>query len=159
MAREGQAVTLVLEDNLDISRGDILADPTKRPKVAEQFQAHIIWFDPVPLMPGRSYLLKTETDIVDCSVTEIIHEINVNNFAENAVKTLAMNHVGVCNVATQRPISFDSYHANRATGNFIVIDRATNQTVGAGIIDFPLRRAMNLHWQAIDINFRGEGTA
>ncbi|SIQ58650.1 adenylylsulfate kinase /sulfate adenylyltransferase subunit 1 [Rhizobium sp. RU20A] len=151
-ASEGQAVTLVLNDHIDVSRGDILADPVDRPRLSEQFQAHVIWFDAVALMAGRGYRLKTETDMVDCTITAIVHMIDIESYAPCLVTTIAMNQIAVCNIATQRPLTFDSYSANRATGNFILIDRATNKTVGAGMIDFPLRRALNLHWQSIDIN-------
>jgi bifunctional enzyme CysN/CysC len=151
-ATEGQAITIVLEDQIDISRGDMLVDPTNRPHVADQFQAHIIWFDAQPMIPGRNYILRTEVDSVSATVTTLKHQININTFAHEAAKHLNMNEVGECNISTQSPIAFDSYKENRISGNFVLIDRFTNATVGAGMIDFPLRRASNVHWQALEVN-------
>lgn len=151
-AIEGQAVTLVLEDQLEVSRGNMLVDPEHRPTVADQFQAHIVWFDHDPMIPGRSYILCTETDKVSATVTALKHSIDINSFASLAAKALQMNEVGVCNISTQEPIAFDPYVENRVTGNFILIDRVTNRTVGAGMIDFGLRRADNIHWQALEVN-------
>ncbi|HEV7322474.1 MAG TPA: sulfate adenylyltransferase subunit CysN [Ensifer sp.] len=151
-AIEGQSVTLVLEDELEVSRGNMLVPPEDRPHVADQFMAHVIWLHPDPMLPGRSYILRTEVDSVSATITSLKHQIDVNTFAEEAAKSLRMNEIGVCNLSTQAPIAFDSYRTNRATGNFVLIDRFTNATVGAGMIDFPLRRALNVHWQALDIN-------
>ncbi|MGA1804736.1 sulfate adenylyltransferase subunit CysN [Rhizobium sp. HT1-10] len=151
-AREGQAVTLVLDDQLDVSRGNILAAPDAPPQVGDQFQAHIIWFDHEPLIPGRSYILRTECDSVTASVTNLKHTIDIHNFSQIAANTLAMNEFGVCTFGLQSPIAFDPFRSNRVTGNFILIDRYTNATVGAGMIDFALRRARNIHWQALDVS-------
>ncbi|APG94497.1 sulfate adenylyltransferase subunit CysN [Sinorhizobium americanum] len=151
-AVEGEPVTLVLADEVDASRGDMLVAPASRPFVADQFQAHIIWFDANPMLPGRSYILRTETDSVGATVTALKHQVNINSFGREAAKSLQMNEVGVCNISTQAPIVFDAYKDNRATGNFVFVDRASNATVGAGMIDFPLRRADNVHWQATDVN-------
>ncbi|TCN31467.1 sulfate adenylyltransferase subunit CysN [Sinorhizobium americanum] len=151
-AVEGEPVTLVLADEVDASRGDMLVAPASRPFVADQFQAHIIWFDANPMLPGRSYILRTETDSVGATVTALKHQVNINSFGREAAKSLQMNEVGVCNISTQAPIVFDAYKGNRATGNFVFVDRASNATVGAGMIDFPLRRADNVHWQATDVN-------
>ncbi|OCP10102.1 MULTISPECIES: sulfate adenylyltransferase subunit CysN [unclassified Ensifer] len=151
-AIEGQSVTLVLEDELEVSRGNMLVPPEDRPHVADQFMAHVIWLHPDPMLPGRSYILRTEVDSVSATITSLKHQIDVNTFAEEAAKSLRMNEIGVCNLSTQAPIVFDSYKANRTTGNFVLIDRFSNATVGAGMIDFPLRRALNVHWQALDIN-------
>ncbi|HEY4193606.1 MAG TPA: sulfate adenylyltransferase subunit CysN [Mesorhizobium sp.] len=151
-AVEGQAVTIVLADQIDISRGDMLVDPTDRPHVADQFQAHVIWFDAQPMIPGRSYILRTEVDSVSATVTALRHQVNINTFAHEAAKHLNMNEVGECNISTQAPIAFDAYKDNRVSGNFVLIDRFTNATVGAGMIDFPLRRASNVHWQAMEVN-------
>ncbi|NNH33597.1 adenylyl-sulfate kinase, partial [Rhizobium sp. SEMIA 4085] len=120
--------------------------------VADQFQAHVIWFGANPMLPGRRYILRTETDSVSATVTALKHQVNINSFAREAAKSLQMNEVGVCNISTQAPIAFDAYKDNRSTGNFILVDRATNATVGAGMIDFPLRRADNVHWQVTDVN-------
>lgn len=151
-AEAGQAVTLVLKDEVDASRGNMLTSPLSRPFVADQLQAHVIWFDANPLLPGRSYILRTETDSVNATITKLKHRVNVNSFAREAAKSLTMNEIGVCNISTQAPIAFDAYKDNKTTGNFVIVDRLTNDTVGAGMIDFPLRRAANVHWHAMDVN-------
>ncbi|WP_457584459.1 bifunctional sulfate adenylyltransferase/adenylyl-sulfate kinase NodQ [Ensifer canadensis] len=150
-AEAGQAVTLVLRDEVDASRGNMLTSPSSRPFVADQLQAHVIWFDANPLLPGRSYILRTETDSVNATITKLKHRVNVNSFAREAAKSLTMNEIGVCNISTQAPIAFDAYKDNKTTGNFVIVDRLTNDTVGAGMIDFPLRRAANVHWHAMDV--------
>jgi bifunctional enzyme CysN/CysC len=151
-AGEGQAVTLVLEDEVEVSRGNMLVAPEARPDVADQFSANIVWFDEQALLPGRSYILRTLTDQVSATVTELKHRIDVNSFAHEAAKALEMNEVGVVNIAAQSPIAFDAYQENRATGAFVLIDRLTNATAGAGMILHPLRRAFNVHWQPLDVN-------
>jgi bifunctional enzyme CysN/CysC len=151
-AREGQAVTLVLADEVDVSRGSMLAAPDRRPDVADQFQAHIIWFDQHALVPGRSYILRTECDSVTANITSLKYSIDIHTLAHIATKSLAMNEFGVCNLSLQHPVAFDAYRSNRTTGNFILIDRLTNATVGAGMIDFALRRAQNIHWQALGVD-------
>ncbi|WP_432419979.1 sulfate adenylyltransferase subunit CysN [Martelella mediterranea] len=151
-AEAGQAVTLVLEDEIEVSRGNILVAPEDRPAVADQFQARVIWFDAAPMIPGRSYLLRTEADSTPATITALKYQVDVNSFAHEAAKALNMNEVGVCNLSTQSPIVFDPYGDNRVTGNFVIIDRLTNRTVGAGMIDFALRRSQNVHWQAIEVN-------
>src|SRR5690606_7290147 len=147
----GQAVTLVLADEVEVSRGNMLVAPDARPRIADQFAANIVWFDEHPLLPGRMYLLRTETDAVNATVSHLKHRVNVNNFAHEAAKSLELNEVGVCNFSLQAPIAFDTFKENRETGSFILIDRLTNATVGAGMILFPLRRAANIHWQALDV--------
>ncbi|MGH6760507.1 MAG: sulfate adenylyltransferase subunit CysN [Phyllobacterium sp.] len=151
-AVEGQAVTIVLEDEIEVSRGNMLVAPEARPNVADQFAAHVVWFAEHPLIPGRSYILRTETDQVAATVTDLKHRVDVNTFAHEAAKSLDLNEVGVCNFSTQEPLAFDAYKDNRSTGSFILIDRMTNATVGAGMIDFALRRASNVHWQALDVD-------
>ncbi|PRX09066.1 UNVERIFIED_ORG: adenylylsulfate kinase /sulfate adenylyltransferase subunit 1 [Martelella mediterranea] len=151
-AEAGQAVTLALEDEIEVSRGNILVAPEARPNVADQFQAKIIWFDADAMIPGRSYILRTEADSTPATVTALKYHVNVNTFAHEAAKALNMNEVGVCNISTQAPIVFDAYKDNRTTGNFVIIDRLSNKTVGAGMIDFPLRRSQNVHWQAVEVN-------
>jgi bifunctional enzyme CysN/CysC len=155
----GQAITLVLDGEVEVSRGNMLVSPTARPEVADQFMANIVWFDENALQPGRSYLLRTETDQVSATVTDLKHRLNVNNFAQEAAKSLGMNEVGVCNLSTQAPIAFDSFAENRATGAFILIDRISNATVGAGMILHGLRRAENIHWQALDVGKRERALA
>ncbi len=151
LAGKGQAVTLVLDGELDISRGDMLASPENPPHVADQFQAHVIWFGTDPLMPGRGYILRTETDVCLTSITDLRHSIDINTFVRQAARSLARNEIGVCNFSTQTPIAFDAYKDNRSTGNFILVDRSSNLTVGAGMIDFPLRRSRNVRWQALAV--------
>ena len=151
VAGQGQAVTLVLEEELEVSRGNMLVAPDARPHVADQFAATIVWFDDHPLMPGRSYILRTETDQVSATVTELKYRVDVNSFAQQAAKSLDLNEVGICNISTQSPIAFDIYADNRVTGAFVLIDRLTSGTVGAGMIQHPLRRASNVHWQALDV--------
>lgn len=151
-AEAGQAVTLVLKHEVDASRGNMLTSPSARPFVADQLQAHVIWFDANPLLPGRSYVLRTETDSVNATISKLKHRVNVNSFAREAAKSLTMNEIGVCNISTQAPIAFDAYKDNKTTGNFVIVDRLTNDTVGAGMIDFPLRRAANVHWHAMDVD-------
>lgn len=145
-------MTLTLEDEVDISRGDIIAAAGARPEVSDQFAAHLIWMHDDPLLPGRPYLIKIGTRSVSASVTEIKHKVDVNTFQKLAAKQLALNEVAVVNLATQQAIAFDPFAQVPQTGAFIVIDRMTNLTVGAGMIDFGLRRATNVHWQALEVS-------
>ncbi|WP_192384888.1 sulfate adenylyltransferase subunit CysN [Mesorhizobium silamurunense] len=151
----GQAITLVLEDEVEVSRGNMLVSPDARPQVADQFAANIVWFDEQALLPGRSYILRTETDQVSATVTDLKYRVNVNDFAHEAAKSLDLNEVGVCNLSTRAPIAFDPFAENRTTGAFILIDRISNATVGAGMILHSLRRAENIHWQSLDVGKRG----
>ncbi|NOZ08556.1 MAG: sulfate adenylyltransferase subunit CysN, partial [FCB group bacterium] len=148
----GQAVTLCLDDEIDISRGDMLTTPLARPSHADQFEAKLVWLHEDALLPGRSYLLKAGSATATAQVSELKRKVNVNTLLLEPGKTLEMNEVGICNISINRAISFDPYTENRHTGNFILIDRFTNATVGAGMINFPLRRATNIHWQSIDID-------
>ncbi|OAF13146.1 sulfate adenylyltransferase subunit CysN [Bradyrhizobium neotropicale] len=152
-AEAGDAVTIMLENEIDVSRGDVLAGPTQRPTVADQFAAHLIWMDEEPMVQGRSYAFRIGTQsIASGNVTRIKYKIDVNTGEPPlAATTLGLNEFGFCHVATTLPVSFDPYHVNRRTGSFIVIDRYTNRTVGAGMIDFPLRRASNVAWQPLTI--------
>lgn len=152
LAIAGQSVTLLLEDEIEISRGDVLSTVDARPEVADQFQATIVWFDDKPLLPGRPYILRTETDQAGVTVTALKHRINVTSFAKEAAAYLDMNEIGVCDLSVQAPIAFDRYSDNRVTGAFILVDRMTNATVAAGMINHPLRRARNIHWQMLDID-------
>ncbi|MBC2859077.1 sulfate adenylyltransferase subunit CysN [Stappia sp. 28M-7] len=151
-AGSGEAVTLVLNDEIDASRGDVIAAAAARPDVADQFAAHLIWMSEEALLPGRSYLLKIGTRTITASVTEIKHKINVNTFERAAAKTLELNEIAFANLAMTVPVAFDPYEANRTTGSFILIDRLTNATVGAGMVWFALRRATNIHWQALEVD-------
>ncbi|MEP3049711.1 MAG: sulfate adenylyltransferase subunit CysN [Roseibium sp.] len=152
VARAGEAVTITLEDEIDISRGDLLSGTAARPDVADQMAAHLIWMSDEALLPGRSHLLKIGAKTVTATVTEIKHKINVNTFEHIAGKTLDLNEIAFCNLSLSSPVAFDPYEANRTTGSFILIDRMTNATVGAGMVWFALRRATNIHWQALDVD-------
>ena len=154
VAVAGQAITLTLEDEIDVSRGDFLAAPLARPDHADQLEARVVWLHEDPLLPGRSYLLKSGTATVPAQVSALKHKVNVNTLQHEPGRTLELNEVGVCNLALGRAISFDPYLDNRATGSFILVDRLTNATVGAGMIDFALRRATNIHWQALAVDKR-----
>ena len=150
-AEAGEAVTLTLADEIDIARGDVLARPDARPEVADQFTAHLIWMSGEPLLPGRSYLLKIGSRTTPASVTELKHRIDVNTLDKLAAKTLELNEVGLCNVATTMPVAYDPYVDNRETGAFILIDRETNETAAAGMIAHGLRRATNIHRQGLTV--------
>ncbi len=158
-AVEGQAVTLLLEDEVEVSRGNLLVAPTARPDVADQFAATLVWFDKQALLPGRSYIVRTLTDQASATVTELKHRLDINSLAEQPAKSLAMNEVGEVKIALQTPLAFDSFTTNRATGAFILIDRMTNATAGAGMILHPLRRADNIHWQSLDVTKKSRAAA
>jgi len=148
----GQAVTIVLEDEIDISRGDVLVAPQARPEVADQFAAHLLWMAEDELLPHRQYLLKIGAQTVPAQVTQLKHKVDVNSLERLAARTLQLNEVGYGNFSTGSPIVFDPYIENRDMGSFIIVDRFTNGTVGAGMIEFGLRRATNVHWQALDVD-------
>ena len=147
----GQSVTLTLEDEIDISRGDVIAAADAPAPVANQFEATVVWMDDEPLPPGRTYLLKLGTRTVSASVTDIKHRVNVNTLEHTAAKRLELNEIGVCNLSLDQAIPFEAYADNRQMGGFILIDRISNRTVGAGMINFALRRADNIHWQHTDV--------
>ncbi len=151
-ARPDMAVTVTLEDEIDISRGDVICAGKAPAEQTDQFAAHLLWMSEEELYPGRQYLLKTANRMVPVTVTELKHKVNVNTLEHMSGKTLELNEVGFCNFNLAQPIAFDSYKDNRRTGAFILIDRRTNATIGAGMIDFSLRRAKNVHWQDLDVN-------
>lgn len=141
-AEAGDAVTITLTDEIDIGRGDVIAKPTERPEVADQFAAHVIWMDQEVMVPGRSYAFRIGTQsFASGSITAMKYRIDVSTGAHVAARSLRLNEIGFCKIATVLPVTFDAYEANRRTGSFIVIDRDTNRTVGAGMIAFPLRAA------------------
>ena len=148
----GQSVTLTLADEIDISRGDVVAASDAAPAVADQFEAHIVWMDDHHMLPGRPYLMKIGARTVGVSFGRPKYRINVNTLEHTAATTLELNEIGVCNVNVDRPIPFDPYTDNRDMGGFIVIDRLTNSTVGAGLLHFALRRSQNVHWQPLDVD-------
>ncbi|NIJ85668.1 bifunctional enzyme CysN/CysC [Xanthomonas arboricola] len=151
-ARAGQAVTLTLREEIDISRGDIIAAVDDPPEVADQFAAHLLWMDDAALLPGRPYWLKIGTRTVTASISEIKHKVDVNTQERLAAKRLELNEVGYCNLALDEPIAFSPYARNRVLGGFILIDRQSNATVAAGTLEFALRRAGNVHWQHLDVD-------
>jgi bifunctional enzyme CysN/CysC len=148
----GQSVTITLAEEIDVSRGDVLAAADDPPGVADQFETHVIWMDEHEMLPGRPYLLKIGTRTVGVSIAQPKFRIDVNTLEHVAAKTLRLNEIGVCNIHLDRPVSFDPYVQNRDLGGFIVIDRLTNATVGAGLVHFALRRADNVPWQSIEVN-------
>ncbi|ALL13205.1 sulfate adenylyltransferase subunit CysN [Caulobacter henricii] len=147
----GQSVTLTLCDEIDISRGDLIVAAAAPCPVAGQFEATVVWLDEDPLPPGRAYLLKIGTRTVGASVTEIKHRVNVNTLERTAAKRLALNEIGLVNLSLDQPVPFETYADNRELGGFILIDRISNRTVGAGMLNFALRRADNIHWQHTDV--------
>jgi bifunctional enzyme CysN/CysC len=148
----GQSVTLTLEDEVDVSRGDVIACTSAPPGVADQFETTIIWMADEPMLPGRPYWMKIGTKQVAATITEPKYKVNVNTLEHLAAKKLALNEIGVCNVSLDHTIAFDPYAENRDTGGFILVDRLTNATVGAGLVHFALRRSQNIHWQALDVH-------
>ena len=147
----GQAVTLTLADEIDCSRGDVIAATSSPPEAADQFEATIVWMADEAMLPGRSYWLKLGTQTVTANIQQPKYQINVNTMEHTAAKTLELNAIGVANLSTDRPLVFEAYEANRDLGGFILIDKFNNATVAAGMIHFSLRRAQNVHWQATDI--------
>ncbi|MBV8131304.1 MAG: sulfate adenylyltransferase subunit CysN [Alphaproteobacteria bacterium] len=147
----GDAITLTLGNETDVARGDLLADPDASPEFVDQFAAHVIWLSEHPLVPGRSYLLRIGTRTVPATVTALKHRIDVDTLAHLADRTLELNEIGFCNLSTAAAVAFDPFEVNRDTGSFILIDRFTNQTAGAGMIAFGLRRASNLQWQTLTV--------
>ncbi|MDX1424671.1 MAG: sulfate adenylyltransferase subunit CysN, partial [Kiloniellales bacterium] len=151
-ARAGQAVTLVLADEVDISRGDVLAAPEGLPEVADQLAAHVLWMDSEPMLPERTYVARFAAANATAQITDLVHQVDVNTLDQLAAKTLALNEVGYCKIALDRAVAFDSYRADRGNGSFVLIDKFTNMTVGAGVIDFALRRASNIAWHDMKVD-------
>ncbi|GGJ16629.1 sulfate adenylyltransferase subunit CysN [Neoroseomonas lacus] len=152
VAEAGQAVTLTLEDEVDVARGDILVHTADRPPVADQFAAHLIWMDEEAMLPGRSYLMRIGNIWTPCSITSIRHRVDVNTLEEHAARRLSLNEIGFCNFSAGQPIPIDSYEDNRTTGAFILVDRFTNRTAAAGMVAYPLRRASNIHHEHFTVD-------
>jgi bifunctional enzyme CysN/CysC len=148
----GQSVTLTLKDEIDCSRGDVLVAADAPPEVADQFETTLVWMDDEPMPPGRPYLLKIGARTVTAQITEIKHKVNVNTMEKLAAKRLELNEIAVANISLDRAIPFEPYADNRDMGGFILIDKISNRTVGAGLINHHLRRADNVHWQAVDVD-------
>ena len=148
----GQSVTLTFADEIDCSRGDVIASADNPPQAADQFESTIVWLNEEPLHVGRAYWLKLGTQTVSATIREPKYTVNVNTMEHAACKTLELNAIGVAELSTDKPIVFEAYADNRALGGFILIDKITNATVAAGMLHFSLRRAQNVHWQAVDIS-------
>ncbi len=147
----GQSVTLTLADEIDCSRGDVIAAAADAPEASDQFETTLIWMSDEPALPGRAYWLKIGARTVSATITEIKHKININTLEELAARVLELNEIAVCNISLDQQVPFDAYESNPDLGGFILIDRTSNATVAAGLIHFALRRAQNVHWQSIDV--------
>jgi bifunctional enzyme CysN/CysC len=152
IAGGGDSITLTLTDEIDISRGDVLVAADQPPEVADQFEAKLLWMSEHAMAPGRQYLMKLATREVTATITEIKYREDVNTGAHLAAKTLGLNEIATVNLSTNAPLVFEPYEVSRVLGGFIFIDKLTFETVGAGMIDFALRRASNIHWQALELN-------
>ncbi|MDH2434206.1 sulfate adenylyltransferase subunit CysN [Pokkaliibacter sp. MBI-7] len=148
----GQSITLTLQDEIDISRGDVISGVEAPAATADQFESTLIWMHEEPMLPGRPYILKIGSKSVSATVTEVKYQVNVNTMEHVAAKKLELNAIGICNLSLDRPIAYDPYKDNRDTGGFILIDRMTNNTVGAGLLHFSLRRSQNIHMQHVDVD-------
>jgi bifunctional enzyme CysN/CysC len=152
VAVAGQSVTLTLRDEIDVSRGDVIAAADAPPGIADQFEATVVWMHDDEMLPGRPYMLKIGARTTGVAFATPKYKVNVNTLEHLAARTLKLNEIGVCNLNLDQAVPFDPYAENRDTGGFIVIDRMTHSTVGAGLLHFALRRAQNIHWQAIEVN-------
>ena len=152
MGLTGQSLTVTLKDEIDVSRGDVMCIANAPVEVSDQFEVEVLWMGDEPMLPGRPYIIKTGTKQVPGTLDGIKYKVNVNTMEHVAAKTLVLNEIGVCNLELDSPVGFTSYEENRHLGSFIIIDRFTNTTVGMGLIHFALRRAANIHWQALDVN-------
>jgi bifunctional enzyme CysN/CysC len=148
----GQSVTLTLADEVDCSRGDVMAAAESPPQVADQFEATIVWMADEAMLPGRPYWLKMATQTVSATISAPKYQVNVNTMEHIAVKTFDLNAIGVATVSMSRPVVFEPYSESRTLGGFILIDKISNATVAAGMLNFSLRRSQNVHWQALDIS-------
>ncbi len=148
----GQAVTLTLEDEIDVSRGDVIAPVDSPAQVGDQFDATVVWMADEPLLRGRTYLMRVGAKTVAATVAPIKYKLDVDTLDRMAANQLELNAIGVVNVELSEPIAFDPYVENRDTGGFILIDRITNHTVGAGLLQFALRRSQNVSWQALEVD-------
>ncbi len=151
-AAAGQAVTITLTDEIDISRGDVICASTSPLAVADKFETRILWMDDEAMLPGRPYLIKAGSLTIPGTFEAPKYKVNVNTLEHVAAKTLSLNEIGIVNIDLDRAIPFAPYGENRHLGSFIVVDRFSNNTVGMGLINFALRRASNIHWQAMDVN-------
>ncbi|MFT3988224.1 sulfate adenylyltransferase subunit CysN [Aestuariivirga sp.] len=151
-AKAGQSITLTLADEVDASRGDVISIANDPVEVSDQFEVEILWMGDEPMLPGRPYLIKSGTSLIPGSLEELKFKVNVNTMEHVAAKSLSLNEIGVCNLELDKPLAFAPYKENKQLGSFIIIDRFSNNTVGMGLIHFALRRAANIHWQAVDVS-------
>ena len=151
-ARTGDSITLTLADEVDVSRGDVIVAANDLPECADQFEAKLLWMSEEPMLPGRPYLLKLHSQEVSTTVTAIKYLLDVNSGAHLAAKTLSLNQIAVVTLSLSRPVVFEPYYMNRVLGGFILVDKLEHGTVGAGMIEFALRRATNIHWQKLEID-------
>ncbi len=153
-----QAITLTFADEVDVSRGDVICAAQSPVETSDQFEAQILWMGDEPMLPGRPYVIKSATQTLPGTLDKIKYKVNVNTLERAAAETLTLNEIGVCNLELNGPLAFTPYDENRTLGSFIVVDRFTNNTVGLGLIRFALRRAANIHWQAMDVNKQARAT-
>ncbi len=151
-ATRGESVTLTLADEIDVSRGDVICAANDPAGLADQFEASIAWMAEEPMLPGRAYLVKLGASLVGAAIAKPKYIVDVNTLEHLVARTLQLNEVGVCTLTLDRAVAFDAYAENRDMGSFIVIDRLTNQTFGAGVLHFALRRSQNIHWQAVEVD-------
>jgi len=159
VAAAGQAVTLTLTDEIDVSRGDMIAGAHDPPEIADQFEAMVVWMSDDPMLPGRTYLMRVGTKTVGATIAPLKYKVNLETLEHVAATRLELNEIGVCAIELAEPVAFDPYSSNRDTGGFILIDRLTCDTVGAGMLHFALRRSHNINWQAIDLDKRARAAA
>jgi bifunctional enzyme CysN/CysC len=152
VAVAGQSVTITLTDEIDASRGDLMCAGDAPAEVADQFEAHVVWMHEDGMLPGRPYLLKVGTRTMGVTIAHPKYRVDVNSLEHLAANTLELNEIGVCNLSLDRPIPFDAYADNRDTGSFVIIDKRTQNTVGAGMLHFALRRSHNIHWQDVRVD-------
>lgn len=148
----GQSVTITLNDEIDISRGDLICESGKPAEIGNQFEAQVLWMAEEKMFPGRTYIMKCGTTNAQATLATPKYKIDVNTLAQEAARNLELNEIGICNVSVDRYIPFDPYSENRDTGSFVLIDRLSNATVGMGMLHFALRRSANVHWQATDVD-------
>ena len=151
-AEADQAITLTFADEVDVSRGDVICAAQAPVEVSDQFEVQVLWMGDEPMLPGRAYIIKSATKSLPGTLDKLKYKINVNTLEHVAAETLALNEIGICNLELNGPLAFEAYEANKSLGSFIIIDRFSNTTVGFGLIKFALRRAANIHWQAMDVN-------
>ncbi len=147
-----QAVTLTFADEIDASRGDVLCAAQNPVEVSDQFEVQVLWMGDEPMLPGRAYLIKSATKSLPGTLDKLKYKVNVNTLEKQAAETLTLNEIGLCNLELNGPLAFEPYEQDKALGSFIIVDRFSNTTVGMGLINFALRRAANIHWQAMDVN-------